>query len=82
MNLYFVTCEGYIKIGLAKNVDARLITLQTGCPFALEIFKEFFTRSCVTKHHRGESEKGSRATRHALGWATTSTVQGAPGKKT
>lgn len=38
-NLYFIQCSqgGYIKIGLAKNVDARLESLQTGNPFRLSI---------------------------------------------
>ena len=40
MNVYFIKCcdkKGYIKIGVANNVEDRCSTLQTGCPYKLEI---------------------------------------------
>lgn len=40
MHVYFIKCcdrKGYIKIGVANNVEDRCSTLQTGCPYKLEI---------------------------------------------
>jgi Meiotically Up-regulated Gene 113 (MUG113) protein len=35
--IYFLRCGGHIKIGVAKNVDARIGQLQMGCPLPLEL---------------------------------------------
>jgi len=39
VDIYFIRAAtgGPIKIGYAKNLDARLATLQTGCPVRLEV---------------------------------------------
>jgi hypothetical protein len=40
-SIYVVECEGYIKIGVANDVDARVLTLQTGCPFKIRLIRSF-----------------------------------------
>lgn len=35
--VYFVSCRGYLKIGVAKNVRQRMRELQTGNPFELKL---------------------------------------------
>lgn len=40
MHIYFIKClddNGFIKIGVAKNIKSRLDTLQTGCPYPLKV---------------------------------------------
>ena len=39
MFVYFVRCLGteFVKIGKARNVETRLNSLQTGCPFDLAL---------------------------------------------
>jgi hypothetical protein len=37
--LYAMRCENFIKVGIAKNVDERLRTLQTMVPFPVEVLR-------------------------------------------
>ena len=39
--IYMVECEGFIKIGVASNVQDRLANMQTGCPFPLVLLTSF-----------------------------------------
>lgn len=36
-SIYAVRCEGFIKIGMAKNVESRMKTLETMQPFSLSL---------------------------------------------
>jgi hypothetical protein len=35
--VYFAACDGFVKIGIAKNVEKRLRELQIGCPHKLDL---------------------------------------------
>lgn len=39
-NLYAIKCEQFIKIGIAKDVQARMHTLKTMVPFDCELLRE------------------------------------------
>ena len=39
--LYFIQCGDLVKIGKAKDVEARIKTLQTGCPLKLHLIAFF-----------------------------------------
>ncbi len=39
--IYMIECQGFIKIGVASNVQDRLATMQTGCPFKLVLLTSF-----------------------------------------
>ena len=64
-SVYVVCCEGFVKIGFATSVSARLSNLQIGCPFELKLMKVFKSddivemerklhRELVPYWHRGE----------------------------
>ena len=35
--VYLIGCHEFIKVGIAEDVNLRLITLQTGCPYELKL---------------------------------------------
>jgi hypothetical protein len=35
--VYFVACDGFVKIGVANNVEKRIRELQVGCPHTLDL---------------------------------------------
>ncbi len=35
--IYFIECQGHVKIGFARNVAKRIADLQTACPFPLKL---------------------------------------------
>lgn len=35
--VYFIKCQQFVKVGIAYNPQTRLIQMQTGCPFKLEM---------------------------------------------
>ena len=39
--VYIIRCQGFIKVGVADDPYARLVTLQTGNPFKLELMRFF-----------------------------------------
>lgn len=39
--VYFIECQGFIKIGLANNLGTRLSNLQIGCPFDQTLIASF-----------------------------------------
>jgi hypothetical protein len=39
--LYLIQCHSLTKIGIAKNVEDRLLMLQTGNPYSLAILRKF-----------------------------------------
>lgn len=39
--IYLVECEGFVKIGVATNVQARVAGMQTGNPFQLRLLTSF-----------------------------------------
>lgn len=44
--IYFIECEGYVKIGLTANhVTERVAQMQTGCPFELKLLKVIVSRN-------------------------------------
>lgn len=56
MFVYFIKCinrDGYIKIGVAKEVQSRLDTMQTGCPYKLELLAAI---KCVSRKQAYELE--------------------------
>ena len=49
MFVYLIKClnkDGFIKIGVARNVQSRLDTMQTGCPYKLELLASI---KCVSR---------------------------------
>jgi len=40
-----IECHGFVKIGIAVNVHARLASLQTGSPFKLTLLTSFASGS-------------------------------------
>ena len=40
-NLYLIECHGYVKIGVAYNVERRLVDLSIGNPFELKILAAY-----------------------------------------
>lgn len=65
MYCYFIraTEHDFVKIGYTTNVEARLVNLQTGCPYDLEIMhvlrgaestELFFHKKFAKSHVRGE----------------------------
>ena len=49
MFVYLIKCinkDGFIKIGVARNVQSRLETMQTGCPYELKILASI---KCMSK---------------------------------
>lgn len=62
-DLYVVQCGPYIKIGSTDNIDIRLVSLQSGNPYPLELvlykknegYKEkWLHKRNKPAHHRGE----------------------------
>lgn len=43
--LYMIRCQNYIKIGVSSQPKNRMITLQIGCPFKLEMVGYFLPRN-------------------------------------
>lgn len=41
--VYVMVCEGFVKIGVATNIEDRLTTLQIGNPFEIKIIKAWRT---------------------------------------
>jgi hypothetical protein len=35
-DLYFVRAGPFVKVGRTSNLEARLVSIQTGCPFAID----------------------------------------------
>lgn len=35
--IYFVRCQSFIKIGLARDISSRLHSLSTGCPWPIDL---------------------------------------------
>jgi len=61
MKVYFIKCNGYVKVGCANNVEERLKVLQVYSPYELELLKvdtenseEYWHKLLETCHHRGE----------------------------
>lgn len=74
-NVYVIRAGDFIKIGVAKDVATRLKTMQTGCPYLLEIIRtipcarpfpfEHRLKAYLHAHHyRGEWFEG--VTDHVL----------------
>jgi predicted GIY-YIG superfamily endonuclease len=56
MFVYLIKCinkDGFIKIGVAKEVQSRLDTMQTGCPYKLELLASI---KCVSRKQAYELE--------------------------
>lgn len=43
MNIYVIGARRYIKIGISRDVKARLSTIQTGCPYPLHVYQSWAT---------------------------------------
>lgn len=61
--IYVIRCEDFIKVGIADNPKARLIQMQTGNPFKLELLNVMRTSDPL---------RDERAIHDALGkrWGT------------
>jgi hypothetical protein len=42
--MYFIECNGFVKIGRAKNVGQRLAEMQTGNPYEMRVWKIFYDK--------------------------------------
>jgi hypothetical protein len=72
-NLYFIRCQKFVKIGIAVDVPARLVQLQTGNPHALtvlavqqdvaETLEGRMHTAFLEDHHNGEWFRFSRTLR-------------------
>jgi hypothetical protein len=73
--VYAIECvPGYVKIGRARNVAARMHELQTGCPFELKLLAVLSTNpEDETSFHR----RFARDRRHGEWFALTPEVQAA-----
>lgn len=50
-SVYVISCDGFIKVGMANSPNARLATLQAACPheMALEYDFQFATKSLASR---------------------------------
>ena len=70
--VYFIECDGYIKVGLAKDVVSRISLLQVGCPHTMRLLgfipgtretERDLHKRLAEFHHRGEWFTGEGAFR-------------------
>ena len=57
MFVYLIKCmnkDGFIKIGVAKDIQSRLDTMQTGCPYRLELLASI---RCISRGQAYEMER-------------------------
>ena len=61
--VYFIECDGFIKVGLAKDIASRLSMMQVGCPHTMALVgfipggretERGLHKQLAEFHHRGE----------------------------
>jgi DNA-binding transcriptional regulator YdaS (Cro superfamily) len=59
MNLYIIQCDNFIKIGIARNLNSRLSSMQSGNPKEL-VLKAFFETGLAKKAEKKAHAKLSK----------------------
>lgn len=77
-NVYIVQCGSFIKIGIAKNLPHRLISIKTNNPGEIELLASFETSSAI-ESRRIESTVHAKLTdlglHHKLEWFHSSAFE-------
>ena len=72
--IYAIECEGFVKIGIAKDVHKRLSVAQVSSPFELKLLTKWLTNNAIEDeqalHDRLEQYhvRGEWFTLNALSW--------------